>query len=414
MTIWQAGMTSDELAAAIIEAAGGDIEFVSEAELAEALAAYAPKASPTFTGDVKIPDANADGEALAFDQEGAQLQGSLQIKTNNAGNPEIFMWENDQSVDARRWKLIGFNGELYMQSVTDAGVLQFSPLRLTRAGGVRLDQATSVLVPVPSGVAGQALRWGSNATVAALDATGEVKISAGYPSVLMISSVAPANQKRFLVLNDNGEYILRSQTDAGTTVNSFFRATHAGAISMAAAPSVAVPAATASGQAAQISAIDAATGRLAIGGREMGSTPWRKVLSWTDGVQDAANQIGVIDTAEYSVNGTGYMLLMREGSTVRVSMPNGNADSLRKLNVGQHDLMSSGSVPLSYVCGTEQRYFNTASSYSGTETELSMDSASTTAMWRFKTTLATAYLNNLSANYYSPAGWPTSLPGTAA
>jgi hypothetical protein len=390
-------------------ASSGEIEYADLVFAVES--GFAPLDSPTFTGNVLIPDGEADGEALAYAQDDAVLQG---LTVTKSAAPAYTLYELGEAADKGRWRIAVSGSDLYVQQMTDAGVFIKSPMVFNRDDATDFSGSTAVTVPVPT-TTGHALRQGSDASVAALTATGNVT----GPNVEAIGALVSelfvgensANGVKLVYDGDTNRGWLRAES-GGVDIDIAEIVRSSGQILFKTPTSV--PAATAATHAAQVSAIDAATGKYEIGGkRGLNSTPWRKVLSWTAGVQDAANQIGVINTAEYSVNGTGYMLLMREGSTVRVSMPNGNVDSLRKLNVGAHDLMSSGSVPLSYVCGTEQRYFNTASSYSGTETGLSMDSASTTAMWRFNTTLSNAYLNNVSASYYSSVAAPSTLPGAA-
>jgi hypothetical protein len=276
MTIWQAGMTSTELAAAIIEEAGGDIEFVSEAELAEALAAYAPKASPTFTGDVKIPDGNADGEALAYLQAGARLQ-NLRF---DSAEPYLDFNETDQAVDLRRWRVQAFNGDLYVQPVTDGAIPTTTPIRVNRNGAVSFAGAPAVTVPAPT-ASGHALRQGSNATVGALTATGDVKISSETPNLYIYDTNSAAGTRNFKINVNGNTSFLRAVSDDGLSVVATLAQMDniTGEVAIGAGGSVTVPVPTASGQAAQISAIDAATGRLAIGGREIGDTGWRNISS---------------------------------------------------------------------------------------------------------------------------------------
>lgn len=55
--------------------------------------------------------------------------------------------------------------------------------------------------------------------------------------------------------------------------------------------------------------------------RAIGDTGWRKVVSWTAGVQDVSNQIGTVDASKYTLVGTGYLLMRRRGNTVTVFHP---------------------------------------------------------------------------------------------
>jgi hypothetical protein len=83
--------------------------------------------------------------------------------------------------------------------------------------------------------------------------------------------------------------------------------------------SVVVPAGDAANEAAQITAYDAATGRIAIGAVEMGNTGWRTILQW-----DASGVFSV--GSAFSGTGweprtgvAGYVRLRRTGSIVTIA-----------------------------------------------------------------------------------------------
>lgn len=69
--------------------------------------------------------------------------------------------------------------------------------------------------------------------------TGNLTVADSYPALVLDSTVAPTDQSRFAILAD-GQLVFRSQTDAGATVSSFFRADHDGSV-LFAGPSVSVP-----------------------------------------------------------------------------------------------------------------------------------------------------------------------------
>ena len=84
-----------------------------------------------------------------------------------------------------------------------------------------------------------------------------------------------------------------------------------------------VPAASAAGEVAQVSEYDAATGQLQIGGIEMGDTGWRKIITWSSGVQDGSNQVGTINTSNWTLSGNGAVMIRRVGSRVFVNFEAG-------------------------------------------------------------------------------------------
>jgi hypothetical protein len=80
-----------------------------------------------------------------------------------------------------------------------------------------------------------------------------------------------------------------------------------GTVNLTTATAVTVPAITAANQAARVTAFDAATGRLAIGGIEMGDTGWRRIDAWL-GPNWIADTIG---TAGFQVRRIGNVVHFR-------------------------------------------------------------------------------------------------------
>jgi hypothetical protein len=371
MTIWQAGMTSTELAAAIIEEAGGDIEFVSEAELAEALAAYAPKASPTFTGDVKIPDGNADGEALAYLQAGARLQ-NLRF---DSAEPYLDFNETDQAVDLRRWRVQAFNGDLYVQPVTDGAIPTTTPIRVNRNGAVSFAGAPAVTVPVPT-ASGHALRQGSDATVGALTATGTVSVlnanarlsigGTATPGVEYLDSEV-AGKRRFLEFLASGQIKTRLYQSNGVTVDQE-TIWDASGLNHSNLTSVRVPAATATTHAAQVSAIDAATGKYEIGGkRGLNDTGWRDISASLPWAAAFSTSSAWIYRSGNSVE-MQFTLARTDGLTTAINMFDGTLDfdsaipdGFRPRNlsaIGIWSAISSGDIP----AGVKHSYYHMSDS----------------------------------------------------
>jgi hypothetical protein len=159
------------------------------------------------------------------------------------------------------------------------------------------------------------------------------------------------------------------------------------------AASVTVPAPSGIGQAAQVSAIDAATGRLAIGGREIGDTGWRNVAS--------------LLTTGWAIKANGYAQIRRVGNEVHWSAwldgSSATGNNVQNLLSGFRDSVKG---------------LNGAQSF----TALASDG---NLLWRVVTATGYSIINNggaqLSGSAYQMSGswtttdpWPNSLPGVAA
>lgn len=138
----------------------GDTGEVSRAELDADLALKADLASPTFTGNVVVPDANADGEAIAYDQANWQLG---EGRVYAASFPGITFRDTDLADDQKTSIYVGSTGIFNIAQVSTSGGTKI-PVQIGTAGSVNMAAATAVSVPTISG-ANQA------AQVTAYDAT---------------------------------------------------------------------------------------------------------------------------------------------------------------------------------------------------------------------------------------------------
>lgn len=183
--------------------------------------------------------------------------------------------------------------------------------------------------------------------------------------------------------------------------------------------SIHVPAITATNQPAQVTAYQASTGRLAIGGREIGDTGWRKVLSWTAGVQDAANQIGTIH-GSWTLSGTGYVQLRRVGNRVFLRIPFASGNTLKKTSGGGVPgitaLLTAAVWPSGFGFTTLQRSMG-ALRPSGTP-QLSVyysfaaiQSQVVTTDVRIQVFAQDVELEYFTADWLTEQAWPASLPG---
>ena len=136
-------------------------------------------------------------------------------------------------------------------------------------------------------------------------------------------------------------------------------------------------------------------------------TGWRKILSWTSGTQDGANQIGTIDTAQYSLSGTGDIRVRRIGQEVFWWFHG----VVTKINSGPHQLCGAVSVlPSGFRLDGGSTY--------GVNAPLT-HSAELLGGWGIgdqpavATPAASVDLSLASSSHYCANPWPASLPGVA-
>lgn len=136
-----------------------------------------------------------------------------------------------------------------------------------------------------------------------------------------------------------------------------------------------------------------------------GDTGWRKIVSWTAGVQDGTNQIGTIDTAQYSVTGNGGIYIRRINDHVDWWIKG----TVTKTNSGSHRLFTVDNlIPVGFRADGAGTYgMSVAMSrqldFIGTwgigDTPAFDAVVSATAMaWR-------------SCRHFTVNPWPSSLPG---
>ena len=99
------------------------------------------------------------------------------------------------------------------------------------------------------------------------------------PQIELIETDAAADEGRWRLTVINGDFYLYGRNDDGTSQISAIKVDRNGTLILGGTglQKVNVPVASAAQNAAQVSAIDPTTGRLAIGGIEMGDTGWRDV-----------------------------------------------------------------------------------------------------------------------------------------
>jgi hypothetical protein len=144
----------------------------------------------------------------------------------------------------------------------------------------------------------------------------------------------------------------------------------------------------------------------------IGDTGWRKVLSWTGGVQDNTNQVGVIDTAVWLIPNNGDIRIRRVGDKVRfaVNVTSSNDFGFNS-NTYEYLLVSDSTWPIGFR-PTEVYSTFPAAHFSPPTSVAHMNSASPTRGPRFRFE-GTGAKFRLYTEWVTSEGWPSSLPGVA-
>ena len=214
----------------------------------------------SFTGapSVSVPDAAADGEALAYGQAGAELAGLVstgRIEVS-AALPEFRLIETDQAADQQMFRMYQNNGQVYMLFAEDSGTPAQEALRLTRAGGVVMSVASSVTVP-DAAADGEALAHSQLGAV-----LGGLSIDNAAPILTLDETDQPADGGAWRFAPFAGTMYFGPANDAGTLLAQSFRLERNGDVKLAPSGggSVTVPDATADGEALNRQTADARYG----------------------------------------------------------------------------------------------------------------------------------------------------------
>ena len=148
-------------------------------------AIFAPLASPTFTGTTTTAALTATTGAFSGavtvtnNYAAVNLTAAIQSYVNfrdSTGNIRINVSHNDG------------NGQFKFDQRDASGVYERTPFLITSTGATLFTGAPSVTVPAPT-TTGHALRWGSDATVAALTATGVTIVPAATAATHAVNTV---------------------------------------------------------------------------------------------------------------------------------------------------------------------------------------------------------------------------------
>ena len=226
----------------------------------------------------------------------------------------------------------------------------------------------------------------------------------GRPGLWFVDNSGGADNTQFEVTHSFGIMAFIARDDGGGTQFQPLAFDHAGLADLSGASAVTVPAATAANQAAQVTAVDATNGRLAIGGIEMGDTGWRDVSAtnlnttdWRLSVPYGLAQVRRIGSMVYwrfnvvGVN-TSTTLLTGLIPSGFLPWPSSPPQILSLPPVQYSTLPDRAIVDEGYLFG----------GYTGSARTLRTPASTTD--W--------TYVWNLE--YTTEDAWPTSLPGTPA
>lgn len=222
--------------------------------------------------------------------------------------------------------------------------------------------------------------------------TGDLVISKSGASSRLYDTTGTVDQRHVRTQMSGSNLAIQHLTDAsGFVRNMILLRLSTGQVDLSGAVSVAVPAATAAAHAAQVSAINATTGQLAVGGRAIGDTGWRNVAP---------------------INGwTGTLLMRRVGQLVECSLNGVNGAAQTAARISFLPVGFRGGAPgADATNGRVQALM--ASTHNGLpQAGLGVQVGGT----------SNEDLNGVGAgamhgrfSFLTSDAWPTTLPGTAA
>jgi hypothetical protein len=362
-----------------------------------ATVAKVAKAGDTMTGDLTIT--KAGNPALALNGTGTAMP---IVKFQDDG---ITRWDIEYD---------STGGYLEFTRRGATGSSWGAPLRLFDDGTVDLVSAESVRINDP--VLSQ-----EPVSKQYLELVGVLKSGSTMTGDLMIAKASAAlsvdatgtNDNTVINFRDNGVtrfIVFRQGSDgtfriarldaAGAFIGSPVVVTDTGQVNFAGdAGGVVVPAITGASQAAQVTAYDATTGRLAIGGVEMGDTGMRNISTLLDPAYVAASSM-------LRIVRTGKMVMVQGELTTDATPPAGQPAMIANLPAGFRPPLNT--VTGNYVQFAIWEATGTAIIHPGRIRH-------TTATLEFVGVApANKPANRFSVTYYTGDAWPATLPGVAA
>lgn len=367
---------------------------------AETIQKFVPFNANRATGAIAMNGLGVTGITLPLITNDVQIvkaSPTLVLNATGANDHAILNFADGGIV---RWQLFrdGNTGHLHLRRYDATPTSQGQPLTVQQDGVVTFAGAPSVIVPTPT-AADHAARKDYVDTADGLrvlkagDAmTGDLSIGKSSPTLNL--NATGTNDTAYLRLLDGGVirwtlyrdggngHLAISQHDAVGSPTAYPLVINSvtGAVDLTGAASVTVPAISGVNQAARVTAYDAATGRLAIGGHEVGNTGRRNITAllvngWTASaviIQRIGNRVSIELNNLSGAAATGQTILTIPfgfiphdrwtqlmyprsaawNSAVRSLFIRSDTQALTSDGNGQADCVYAGSVAYadSYVC----------------------------------------------------------------
>lgn len=318
-------------------AAGATVDFPIIISAADGKVTLA--GAPTAAGHAAHKSYVDTADALRLLLTGGTLTGNLLV-AKNAPEVNLDATGTDDSSTIRfkdggvdRWRFFryGPDGSLNFQRLDATGVVLNTLLALSAAdGSVGLTGATAVTVPTPTAATHAARKDyvdtadGLRVLKAGDTMAGDLTVAKATP-VIYINATG-VNDTGWLTFRDDGVNRWMMLREGATGNLRIARADAAGTILdypitvRTSDGKVEVPPITGANQAAQVTAYDANTGRLAIGGREIGDTGWRELARWDAAGTFISGSLGAPFVPR--TGSAGWVMIRRNGYTTTVMAKN--------------------------------------------------------------------------------------------
>lgn len=154
-----------------------------------------------------------------------------------------------------------------------------------------------------------------------------------------------------------------------------------------------------------------------------GDTGWRIVASWTAGVQNASNQIGTLNTTDYTLAGDGSLRLRRVGEQIFFNLYSTNPSNYLTIKADNvyAELFTAPVLPTGFLLGAREATppgiaLDANGAYRTTVHAAGLWSSAQSFRLRATNTASLAQVGCLELAWplYANEQWPTTLPGIAA
>ena len=320
--------------------AANNLSDVANAATSRTNLGAAPLASPTFTGTTTTSTLTATGATTVA---ALTATGDVTVSSNN---PILEMYDTNGTADQRRWRFQVVADDVRVRLMSDDGLsVVATPIRLEddsivfaeNGQSVNVSGASFVSLPVPSAT-GHALRWDSDATVAALTATDGILSSGSTGTSVpaaegleVINTNATSGEQRvkLSVTSSGGPRLDIMSDDGSSQLRNAFIARPDGEFRLTGNTSVSVPVPTTTGHALRwSSAANVASLELNAGGLTgLGDVVEEVSTANVTGAYTLVDGFGIYDltmtadstltfpTAPASGDGTSFLLILRGAFT---------------------------------------------------------------------------------------------------